>query len=268
MFLVVGELINATRKSVAKAIEERDEEEIRRLARAQCDAGAEAVDLNAGHAAETELENLLWLIEVAESEIGTAAALSIDTSNPAVMEKAIRACAGRPMINSISNEPGKTPLIEFAADVGCDVIGLAMGENGIPTSSPDRVAEAEALVKRFGAAGGDPERLYVDLICMSVATSAEQGRELLESVRVVKAKLPVKTFAAVSNVSFGLPNRRLLNRAYLAMLIEAGLDGAILDPTDAEMQDALCAARTLTGADRFCMDYIGRHRGAKRARGQ
>lgn len=260
MFLVVGELINATRTKVAEAIEERNGNLIRRLARRQRNAGADAIDLNAGHDVDRELENLLWLLEVVEDEVGTDIFIAIDTSNATVMEKAIAACSARPIINSISNEPAKRSLIEIAAASGCEVIGLAMGERGMPSTSADRVAESKALVSRFLQAGGDPKRLYVDLICMSVATGSEQGRELLSSIRTVKRELPVKTFAAVSNVSFGLPDRRLLNRAFLAMLIEAGLDGAILDPTDEDLVDALCAARALRGADDFCMDYIRRHR--------
>ena len=260
MFLIIGELINATRTKVAEAIEERDEGLIRRLARKQHDAGADAIDLNAGHDAERELENLLWLLEIVEDEVGTDVFIAIDTSNATVMEKAISVCSARPMINSISNEPAKRSLIEIAAASGCEVIGLAMGEHGMPSTSADRVAECEALASRFVRAGGDSERLYVDLICMSVATGPEQGSELLSSIRTVKRELPVKTLAAASNVSFGLPNRRLLNRSFLAMLIEAGLDGAILDPTDEDLVDTLCAARALTGADGFCMDYIRRHR--------
>ena len=260
MFLVIGELINATRTKVAEAIDERNGDLIRGLARRQHDAGAGAIDLNAGHDAERELENLLWLLEVVEDEVGTDVFLAIDTSNATVMEKAIAACSARPMINSISNEPAKRSLIDIAVASGCQVIGLAMGEHGMPSTSADRVAESGALTSRFVRAGGDPKRLYVDLICMSVATGPEQGRELLSSIRTVKRELPVKTLAAVSNVSFGLPNRRLLNRAFLAMLIEAGLDGAILDPTDEGLVDTLCAARALTSEDDFCMDYIRRHR--------
>jgi cobalamin-dependent methionine synthase I len=260
MFLVVGELINSARSRVAQAIARRDEAHVRTLARRQHDAGADVIDLNAGQSMKRELEDLLWLIDVVEDELGSDARLAIDTSDPHVMEKAIAKCAASPMMNSISNEPSKTPLIEIAGSSGCDVIGLAMGEAGMPKSADDRLREATALVDKCGRARVAHDRLYVDLICMSVASSPEQGRELVAAVRRAREELPVKPLVAVSNVSFGLPNRRLLNRVFLAMLIEAGLAGAILDPTDPGIAETLRAARALLGTDEYCMDYIRHHR--------
>lgn len=260
MFLVVGELINSTRKRVGGAIADRDEAYIRQLAQRQSEAGADVIDLNAGQSMDRELEDLLWLIEVVEDELGADVRLGIDTSDPNVMEKAIARCSGPALMNSISNEPSKRPLIEIAAGRGCDVIGLAMGEAGMPKTADDRVRETVALVEKCDVAGVSRDNLYVDLICMSVASSPEQGRELLEAVRRVSDELPVKPLAAVSNVSFGLPNRRLLNRTFLAMLIEAGLAGAILDPTDPGISETICAARALLGSDEYCMEYIQHHR--------
>ena len=260
MFTIVGELINGTRNAVREAIADRNVEEIRRLGRRQADAGAQVIDLNAGESAERELEDLLWLIETVEAELGGGTQLAIDTSSPGVMAKAIAACSLPPVINSISNEAAKKELIDVAAESDCDVIGLAMGEAGMPQTSEDRVSETGALVEKCERAGIPLDRLYVDLICMSVAASQGQGRELLDAVRAVRERFPVKTLVAVSNVSFGLPDRRALNRTFLAMLVEAGLDAAILDPTDAETRMALCAARALVGADSYCMDYIRNHR--------
>jgi len=264
MFFIVGELINSTRKPVGQAISKRDVEYIRGLARRQHAAGADVIDLNAGQSMERELADLLWLIDVVEDELGSDVRLAIDTSDPGVMEKAISRCSAPPFINSISNEPAKEALIGIAAGFACEVIGLAMGERGMPKTADDRLAETAALVEKCEKAGVALDRLYIDLVCMSVASSPEQGRELLEAVRRVKIELSVKTLVAVSNVSFGLPNRRLLNRTFLAMLIEAGLDGAILDPTDAEITDILCAALALTGADEFCMNYIQHQRAKQR----
>jgi len=260
MLRVVGELINSTRPSVGRAIAERDEAHIRRLAKRQSEAGAHVIDLNAGQSMEKELEDLLWLIGLVEDELGSDTCLGIDTSDPDVMEKAIAACTATPMMNSISNEPAKAPLIALAAGCGCDVIGLAMGEEGMPKTADDRVRETAALVEKCESARVDRDRLYVDLICMSVASSPEQGRALLDALRRAKDELSVKPLVAVSNVSFGLPNRRLLNRAFLAMLIEAGLAGAILDPTDPGIAETICAANALLGSDEFCMEYIKHHR--------
>ncbi|MFC2082572.1 dihydropteroate synthase [Candidatus Bipolaricaulota bacterium] len=260
MFLVIGELINSTRKSVGQAIQDHDDQHIRDLARSQAAANASVIDVNAGESMDREFDDLCWLIEVVEDELGPGVRLAIDTSDPDAMGKAIEKCSSPPVINSISNEMTKGPLIEIAADCGCEVIGLAMGKQGIPRTAEDRFRETVALFDTCTAAGVDPSRLYVDLVCMSVASTPEQGRELLSAVRRVKHELGVKTLAAVSNVSFGLPNRRLLNRTFLSLLIEAGLDAAILDPTDPGIMDSLYASLALLGADEYCMEYIKRHR--------
>jgi len=265
MLLVVGELINSTRKRVGRALADRDEKHIRGLARRQSESGADVIDLNAGQSMDRELDDLLWLIGLVEDELGSDVRLGIDTADPHVMGKAIAACSESPLMNSVSNEPSKLPLLGIAADCGCDVVGLAMGESGMPKTADDRVRETAALVEKCEKAGVAREKLYVDLICMSVASSPEQGRAVLEAVRRVKEELSVRPLVAVSNVSFGLPNRRLLNRTFLGMLVEAGLAGAILDPTDPGISEAICAARALLGSDEYCMDYIQHHRTASQA---
>jgi len=264
MFLIIGELINSTRKCVGLAIRDRNDAHIRELARKQVELGAAVIDLNAGQSMDSELEDLLWLIGVVEDELGPDIRLAIDTSNPGVMEKAIGECHGTPLMNSISNEPSKGPLIEIAADCGCEVIGLAMGEAGMPKTVGGRVNETAALVAKCEKAGIALDNLHIDLVCMSIASSQEQGRILLEALRRVKSEIQVKTLAAVSNVSFGLPNRHLLNRTFVAMLIEAGLDGVILDPTAPGVSEMICAARALLGIDVYCTEFIRHHRANKK----
>lgn len=265
MFFVVGELINSTRSEIAQALEEKDEALIRRLARAQAEAGAHVIDLNAGQSMENEVHDLRWLIGLVEDELGKDVRLSIDTSNPAAMEAGLKACSTPPVINSISNEKTNAGLIELAAESGAEVIGLAMGEHGMPKTADDRVEEARALLEKCERVGLDHDRLYVDMICMSVGSGPEQGTQVLEAVRRTKRELGVKTLTAVSNVSFGLPNRRLLNRTFLAMLVEAGLDGAIMDPTDKAMMAAVYASRALVGLDNYCLQYI-KNQKAKRGK--
>ena len=172
------------------------------------------------------------------------------------MEAGLKACSVPPVINSISKEKTNMGLIELAAESGAEVIGLVMGEHSMPKTAEDRVEETRALLEKCDRVGLDHDRLYVDMICMSVGSSPEQGTQVLQVVRRVKRELGVKTFAAVSNVSFGLPNRHPLNRTFLAMLIESGLDGAIMDPTDSGMMNAVYASRALLGRDNYCMQYI------------
>jgi len=264
MFFVIGELINSTRSDVTEALKKKDEPVIRRLARTQAEAGAHAIDVNAGQSVNNEIPDLLWLINVVQDELGPDVRLAIDTTNQEAMEAALETCSGRPIINSITNEKTKVSLIELVAASDAEVIGLAMGEYGMPKTAFDRVREARALLAKCDRAKLAHDRLYVDTICMSVGSGPEQGREVLAATRQIKEELGVRTFTAVSNVSFGLPNRRLLNRIFLAMLVEAGLDGVIMDPTDKRIMDTLCAARALLGADNYCLQYIKRHKRQRR----
>lgn len=256
MFFIIGELINSTRSEIAKALKEKDEVLIRQKARAQREAGANVIDLNAAASIKNEVDDLKWLIRIVEDELGKDVRLAIDTSNPIAMEAGLAACAAPPVINSISNEKKNAKLIELAARSGAEVIGLAMGEYGMPKTAEERMEEARALLKKCDRAGLNRDRLYMDTICIAVGSGPEQGREVLTAVRRIKQELDMKTFTAVSNVSFGLPNRRLLNRTFLAMLIEAGLDGAIMDPTDERAMEVVYASRALAGFDDYCLQYI------------
>ncbi|MBT9139573.1 MAG: 5-methyltetrahydrofolate:corrinoid/iron-sulfur protein co-methyltransferase [Dehalococcoidia bacterium] len=256
MFLVVGELINSGRSEIAQALKERNEVLIRRLARAQAEAGGHVIDLNAEQSMENEVRDLQWLIGVVEDELSEDVRLAIDTSNPVAMEAGLKACSTPPVINSISNEKTNAGLIELAAESGAEVIGLAMGEHGMPKTADDRVEETRTLLEKCDRVGLDHGRLYVDMVCMSVGSAPQQGTQVLQAVRRARQELGIKTLTAVSNVSFGLPNRRLLNRTFLAMLVEAGLDGTIMDPTDKAMMDTLYASRALVGLDNYCLQYI------------
>ena len=255
---IIGELINSSRPQVKEAISRRDEGVIRRLARAQVEAGANALDLNAAESMEREPDDLRWLVEVVQDEL-VEVRLSIDTANPEAMEAGLSACRARPIINSVSNEATRRPIIELAARTEAEVIGLPMGQVGMPKTAEERLAEARALIEACEEAGIPRERLLIDVLCMSVGSNPDQGLAALAAARKIK-ELGVRTCAAVSNVSFGLPRRKLLNRTYLAMLAASGVDAVILDPTDQGMMETLLAAEALTGKDKYCMEYIRYHR--------
>jgi len=255
---IIGELINSSRAQVKEAISRKDEGVIRKLARAQVEAGADALDLNAAESMEREPDDLRWLVEVVQDELGEVR-LSIDTANPEAMEAGLSACQARPIVNSISNEATRRPIIELAARTEAEVIGLPMGQVGMPKTAEERLAEARALIEACEEAGIPRERLLIDVLCMSVGSNPDQGLAALAAARKIK-ELGVRTCAAVSNVSFGLPRRKLLNRTYLAMLAASGVDAVILDPTDQGMMETLLAAEALTGKDKYCMEYIRYHR--------
>lgn len=257
--LIIGELINSTHERIKEALHNKDEVTIRHLARAQIEHGADVLDVNTAASMQRESEDMEWVISLIYDEVGEVR-ISIDSVSPQTIAAGLVLCKTRPVVNSISNEKGKNSLIELAAQYDADIIGLAMGEHGMPKTVDDRLAEARALLEKCSRVGIDPDRVYIDMVCMSIGSSLEQGVQVLEAVRQIKKEMGVKALAAVSNVSFGLPNRRLLNRTYLSMLLEAGLDAAIMNPTDTDMMDTIYASHALIGTDEYCVQYIKHHR--------
>ena len=255
MFLTIGELINSTRDEVKQALKEKDEELIRRLAREQAEAGADVIDLNAGESMEDEKADMDWLIDLVEDEVDDVR-ICVDTPDPEVLEFGLEKVENRPVINSISNEEDKAKAREVASEYDADIIGLAMGEEGMPETVEDRLNETEALVKKCEKLGIDTDNLYMDVIAMTIGSNQEQGQYVIDSVRKVKEEFEVKTNIGLSNMSFGLPDRGLINRTVFAMLLEAGLDAALIDPTDRSMMDTLKAAEALLGVDKNCLNYL------------
>ncbi|MCF7890615.1 dihydropteroate synthase [Candidatus Bipolaricaulota bacterium] len=260
MFLTIGELINSTRDEVKQALKEKDEELIRKLAREQSESGADVVDLNAGESMEDEQSDMDWLIDLVEDEVDDVR-ICIDTPDPEVLEFALKKVENRPVVNSISNEEDKARAREVAADSDAEIIGLAMGEEGMPETVEDRLNETEALLEKCDSLGIEEDRLYVDVIAMTIGSNQEQGQYVIDSVREIKEKFGVKTNIGLSNMSFGLPDRALINRTVFAMLLEAGLDAALIDPTDKPMMDTLKAAESLLGVDKNCLNYLKYKRG-------
>lgn len=265
--LIIGELLNSTRREVREALRRRDEGVIRGLARAQLEAGADVLDVNAAVSMERELEDLEWMIRAVYAELGEGVRFAIDSPNPEAIEFGLSLCraGSRPMINSINNDPGlQERLIPLAKEYDAEVIALAMGSGRLPKTAEERLGEAERLLRTLEAAGVDPERVYIDPLVMAISSDQGQGRAVLEALRGIKERwgaLGVKTCVGLSNVSFGLPRRSLINRAFLAMLLAAGLDAALLDPTDRELMNTLRASEALVGLDPHCLSYIEHVRG-------
>ncbi len=256
---IIGELLNSSRKEVREALKTKDRETIARLARKQVEAGAGALDVNAAQSMEDEAADLRWMIGVVQEEVEDAR-LAVDTADPQAMEAALGDCGTLPIINSISNESSRAPMVDLAAASDAEVVGLAMGKKGMPKTAADRFEEAGALVEMCASKGISKDRLIVDVLCMSVASDPQQGLVALEAAKRIKHELGVRTCVAVSNVSFGLPARPVLNRTYLAMVVAAGVDVLISDPTRGDMQETLYAAEALAGQDAYCMGYIKYHK--------
>lgn len=257
---IIGEKINGTRKQVKQAVLDRDADFIRKLASDQAAAGSAWIDVNAGTAAEREPEDLVWLVETVQEV--TDVPLCLDSANPAALSAALPRVKKPPLINSISGETARlTGVLPLAAQARGGVIALAMDDKGIPATAEGRVTIVRRLIAATRAAGIPDEEVYVDPLVMTIGTSGDAARVTLATVRAVKAEFPQVHFTSgLSNVSFGLPVRSLINRAFLTLMLEAGLDTAILDPLDRELRKALLAAEAVLGIDRHCLRYTRAYR--------
>jgi len=252
---IIGEKINGTRKRVAQAIAERDADFIRDLAKKQAKAGSAWLDVNAGTHPKQEPEDLVWLIENIQAVVDTP--LCLDSANPKALQVAIQAVNKTPMINSISGEPERLEnVLPLVAEHGCPVIALAMDEKKIPETAAARVEVIHKVMNATRAAGVPDENIYVDPLAMTIGTKTDSAVTFIDTMKGVHEAYPEVHFTAgLSNISFGLPARSFVNRTFLTLAMAAGLDSAILDPLDKEMQAAILATMLVLGRDRHCLNY-------------
>lgn len=255
---VIGELINCTRKPIARAVKKHDTERIQQIARRQVEAGATSLDVNGGIVGH-EVEYLLWLVDVVQEAVDVP--LCLDSPDPEALRQALPRCRERPMINSITLEPDRlnklTPLLK---EYDAQIIALCMEESGYPTSAEDRIRIATSLIEHLTDAGIPSGHIYVDPAVFPVSTNTDAGTAVLDTIETIKRDFPeVHTVCGLSNVSFGLPARSLLNRTFFTLAMDRGLDTVIADPCDMQLMAALAASAALLGQDEFCMGYLEAH---------
>jgi len=262
--LVIGERINASNKSVAEAIASRDREFVAGLARAQADAGADFIDVNAGIGhdhRQDETAAMEWLVEVVQE--ATDKPLTIDSDSPDVIKAALQKYHGeRLIINSVTAEPARLASIgPLAAEHQAWLVALAMGEHGIPDNVEQRLAACEVIMAHLTRLGMKAEQVFLDPLVFPIAVDTNQGLVTLQTIEQIKSRYPAaRTVMGLSNISYGLPNRQLVNRAFLLMAAYAGLDAVILDPLDTKAMSLIKTADMLTGNDPSCRGYIRAHR--------
>jgi len=261
--LIVGELINASRKSVGTAIETGDRTEIEQLAVRQSAAGADYIDVNAGMFVGREAEYLRWLVSTVQAVV--EAPCCIDSPDPEAIRSALEVHRGTAMINSISLEKGRhDALLPLVAGSGLKVVALCMSDEGMPATASDRLAIAERLIEDLVRNNVALDDIYVDPLVQPVATRDDFGLEFLKAVDAVMTRFPgVHTICGLSNVSYGLPERAFLNRTFAVMAVARGLDSLIVNPLDHRLMANLTAARTLAGRDEFCERYLDAYRAGK-----
>ena len=264
MFKIIGELINTTRKKVMEATVNRDAAFIQELAKKQIAAGADWIDVNGGARAGHEAEDMTWLLEVVQ-EVSGDVALSLDSNDPSVLSMAFEKVRVKPMINSISLERKRWEgLSPFLKGKDCDILALCMDDAGLPKSLGNLLERADHLVAGLKAIGFAHESIYIDPLIQPISTDTTKGKMAMQAVAEIMRRYPgIHTACGASNISFGMPERRLINRAFITMMIAHGLDTAILDPLDGKTMEAVMTANMLAGRDRFCMGFLNAVRAGK-----
>jgi 5-methyltetrahydrofolate--homocysteine methyltransferase len=258
--LIIGERVNASRKSIAEAISSRNAPFIQNEAKAQAMAGADYLDVNAGTFVGEEAKHLLWVIETVQEVVNLP--LCIDSPDPSVIKAILPLVKKTPMINSITLEPSRLEgIMPLVAEHNTKVIALCQSGDSVADTAEAKVKMAEELAERVRVVGIPLDNLYIDPLVYPLATDDRSALATLDAIEKITRGFPgVHTTCGLTNVSYGLPNRKLVNRTFLVAAIARGLDSAILDPTDKQLFGTLKAALMIAGKDEFCMGYISAFR--------
>ncbi|MBU2531263.1 MAG: methyltetrahydrofolate cobalamin methyltransferase [Alphaproteobacteria bacterium] len=279
-FCVIGERINPTgRKKLAAEIVEGNFETVAADAMAQAAAGATMLDVNAGVTAvdpnATEPALLAQTIELVQSLVDLP--LSIDSSVPAALEAGLAVAKGRPLVNSVTGETDRLEIIlPLIKKYNVPVVAISNDETGISEDPDVRFAVAKKIVEHAADYGISSDDIVVDPLVMPIGAMNTAGRQVFALVRRLREELKVNTTCGASNISFGIPNRRVMNAHFLSMAAAMGMTSAIMNPLHKEDMDAIRAANTLNGFDPDCREWLnasrpvgadgddGRRRGGRR----
>ena len=255
--IIIGEKINATRKTIAAALAARDESAIIKTAREQVAAGAHYLDINGGDPREgMEVKNMAWLIDVVQAN--TDAPIAVDSANPRAVEVGLSKAKKKPILNSISLEHDRlNNLLPIVGQYDCMVVALLMSDAGTPSSIDDRVRSAAELIRLLSGAGKKLDEIIIDPCFLAVSTDPNNGRVVIDAIDAIHKRWPeVHIGGGCSNISFGLPKRRLVNFALLSQAIYHGMDTGIIDPCIPGIMETILAAEAVAGRDDFCMNYV------------
>ena len=255
--LIVAERINASRKAIRSALEAMDAAAIQQEARAQDAAGAHYIDVNGGTFPGREPELLSWLVDVVQD--ATDKPLCLDSPDASALAAALPRVKTRPpMINSINLECDRYErVLPLALEYRAKLIALCQGEGVPATSAEQKVALAAELIERLTRAGVALDDIYVDPLVFPLGTDSSSAQATIDAIGTIMQRFPgVHTICGLTNVSHGLPARKLINRTFLVGAMSRGMDAAIVDPTDQSLVSALYAARAVFGRDDYCMELI------------
>lgn len=255
--IIVGEKINSSLKGVTEAVRNRDESFVRQLAQEQTKNGADYIDVNCGTLIDEEVEALAWLVQTVQQEVDKPCC--VDSPNPRALEAALKVHRGKPMINSITGEKERyCAILPLVKQYDANIVALVMNdEYGMPKDAGTRIRVGAELIERLHSAGVSIGNIFIDPLVQPISTSGVLALEAIETIRGIREAYPeVHFMCGLSNVSFGLPKRGLLNRTFLTFCMLAGLDGAILDPGNKPMMSMIVAAEALLNKDPFTKKYL------------
>ena len=263
-FVIIGERINPTgRKVLAREMAAGNFERVKKDALAQVEAGAHLLDVNAGIPLADEPAIMAQAIQLVQSI--TDAPVSIDSSVVAALERGLEAAQGKPLLNSITGEDERLELLlPLVKKYGCAFIGISNDETGISQDPDVRFAVAKKIVERAEDHGIPRSDVLIDPLVMPIGAMASAGRSVFRILNRCRDELGVNTCCGASNVSFGLPNRKVLNGTFLAMAIANGLTSAITNPIEPEIKQAIQASDVFMGNDENCLTWISANPSAKK----
>ncbi|NQT90397.1 MAG: dihydropteroate synthase [Candidatus Omnitrophica bacterium] len=270
--IIIGERINSTRKTIREAIDKKDLPFLIKEAKAQLSCGASFIDINCATSMQHEADDLIWLITEVQNALGVQ--ISIDSPNSAVIKAALGVHKGTPFINSITAEESKLKVfLPLIKESGSCAIVLTMDEKGMAPDAETKLRLAKRIVERAEEEGIARDNIFVDPLAKPVSTEPQEAAIFLDSLSRLKEN-GIKSIGGLSNVSFGLPARGLLNATFLKFAMDAGIDGAIIDPTGESIKTVLdnkelppeqfdLARKALLGEDPYAMNYIKAFRAGK-----
>jgi len=256
--VLIGERINPTgKKEMAEALKAGDLEIICKVALAQVQAGADILDVNVNTFGVDEVTMLPQVVQAVMDTVDVP--LCLDCANPKALVAALKVYKGKPLINSVTGEEQSlAKILPLVREYGTAVIGLTQGDDGIPSEPEQRVAIAQKIVERAEAAGIPGEDVIIDCLSLTVGADTRAGLVTIESIQRVKAELGVNMTMGASNISFGLPDRTLLNSAFLAIIIAAGVTCPIVNV--AKIRPIVLAADLVLGHDKRARRYTEAYR--------
>lgn len=254
--IIIGELINSSRKNIKEAIENKDVAYLQDIAKKQEAAGANYIDVNAGTCRQDEVAVLSWLVEIVQEVVSVP--LCIDSPDPLAIDAALKLHKGQALVNSITAEKERfDQLLPIILENNARIVALCMDDTGMPETAKQRIVIANRLAEDLTFAGIKEEDIFFDPLVKPLSVDITYGNEILDTVEALKKQHPkMNITSGLSNISFGLPNRSDINQAFIVMCMTKGMNSAIIDPLDERMMSLIISSEACLGRDRFCLKYL------------